>query len=158
MPPVTIHWYNAAESELKRMGIWDRLEKIAGRPLKWTDDSWTPESGTLLVGSKGVVHTNAHNSVCAWLPADEFPEKVGRPQRLPCVAGHERDWFQACRGGPVALSNFDHSGPAMELLLLGNVASLIDGPLEFDPVETKIVDNAEADALLRPEHREGWTV
>jgi len=42
--------------------------------------------------------------------------------------------------------------------LLGNVASLVDGPLEFDPVAMKIVNNAEADALLRPEHREGWTV
>ena len=157
-PPATIHWYNAPEPELKRLGIWERLEKIAGRPLKWTDNSWTPESGTLLVGSKGVVHTNAHNSVCAFLPESEFPKVSGPPQRLPHVAGHERDWFQACRGGPAALSNFDHSGPAMELLLLGNVVSLIDGPLEFDPVAMKIVNNTEADALLRPEHRAGWTV
>jgi hypothetical protein len=46
----------------------------------------------------------------------------------------------------------------MELLLLGNVASLVDGPLEFDPVKTKIVNHPQADALLRPEHRTGWTV
>lgn len=105
-----------------------------------------------------MVHTNAHNSVCAWLPERDFPNVGGPPQRLPRVAGHERDWFQACRGGPAALSSFDHSGPAMELLLLGNVASLVDGPLEFDPVATKIVNHAAADALLRPPHREGWSV
>ncbi len=74
------------------------------------------------------------------------------------MAGHERDWFQACRGGAPALSNFDHSGPAMELLLLGNVASLVEGPLEFDPVQMKIVNSAEAYRLLRPAHREGWAV
>jgi hypothetical protein len=158
LPPATIHWYNAQEQELVRLGIWQRLEKIAGRSLEWKDGSWTPRSGTLLVGSKGVVHTNAHNSVCAFLPERDFPNVGGPPQRLPHVAGHERDWFQACRGGPAALSSFDHSGPAMELLLLGNIASLVDGPLEFDPVALKIVNHARADALLRPEHREGWSL
>jgi len=158
LPPATIHWYNAPEPELLRLGVWQRLEKIAGRSLEWKDGSWTPRSGTLLVGSKGVVHTNAHNSVCAFLPERDFPNVIGPPQRLPHVAGHERDWFQACRGGPAAISNFDHAGPAIELLLLGNVASLVDGPLEFDPVAMKIVNNPEADALLRPEHREGWSV
>jgi len=59
LPPARIHWYNGPEQELKRQGIWDRLEKIAGRSLEWKDGSWTPRSGTLLVGTKGVVHTNA---------------------------------------------------------------------------------------------------
>lgn len=159
IPAATIHWYNGPEQELVRLGVWARLEKIAGRPLEWKDTSWTPRSGTLLVGSKGVVHTNAHNSVCELLPKGDFPNAAGPPQRLPHSPGHEREWFQACRGeGPAPLSSFDHSGPAMELLLLGNVASLCEGPLEFDPAAMKIVNNAEADALLRPEHREGWTV
>jgi len=30
--------------------------------------------------------------------------------------------------------------------------------LEFDPVATKIVNNADADSLLRPVHREGWSL
>ena len=42
LPPAQIHWYNAPEQELKRHGIWDRLEKIAGRSLEWKDGSWTP--------------------------------------------------------------------------------------------------------------------
>lgn len=105
-----------------------------------------------------MVHTNAHNSVCVFLPERDFPKVGGPPLRLPRVAGHERDWFQACRGGPPAISSFDHSGPAMELLLLGNVASLVEGPLDFDPVAMKIVNNGEADAPLRPEQREGWSV
>jgi hypothetical protein len=158
LPPATIHWYNAAEPELVRLGVWARLEELAGRPLEWQDGSWTPRSGTLLVGSKGVVHTNAHNSVCVFLPERDFPKVIGPPLRLPRVAGHERDWFHACRGGPAAISSFDHSGPAMELLLLGNVAGLVEGPLEFDPSAMKIVNHAEADALLRPEHRAGWSV
>ena len=158
LPPVQIHWYNAPEPELKRQGIWERLEKIAGRSLEWKE-SWTPRSGSLLVGSRGVVHTNAHNSMCALLPESDFPNSAGPPQSLPHVEGHERDWFQACRGGPAPLSNFvDHSGPAIELMLLGNVATLVGRPLEFDPVACKIVDNDEADRALRLAHREGWSL
>jgi len=158
LPPVQIHWYNAPESQLKQLGVWERLEKIAGRPLEWKDNSWTPRSGSLLVGSKGVVHTNAHNSVCAILPESDFPNQGGPPQSLPRAGSHEREWLEACRGGPTPFSNFNHSGPAIEMLLLGNVATLVGQPLEFDPVACKIVNNEEADAALRPQHREGWSV
>jgi hypothetical protein len=113
-----------------------------------------------------VVHTNAHNSVCALLPAKDFPNSGGPPRKLPRapahgehgVPGHEREWIQACKGGPTPFSCFDHSGPAIELLLLGNVASLVRQPLEFDPVAMKITNSAEADKLLRPEHRKGWSL
>jgi len=46
----------------------------------------------------------------------------------------------------------------MELLLLGNVASLIAQPFEFDPVAGKIVNDAEADRALRPTPRKGWSL
>jgi hypothetical protein len=158
LPPARIHWYNAHESELKRQGIWARLEKIAGRPLEWKD-SWTPRSGTLLVGSKGIVHTNAHNSICALLSEGDFPNAGGPPQRLPRAGSHDREWHQACKGGPAPISNFyDHSGPAIELVLLGNVASLVGQPIEFDPVACKIPGNDEANQALHPPHREGWTL
>ncbi len=155
LPPARIHWYNAPKAELERQGIWERLEAIAGRPLAW-EGSWTPESGSLLVGSRGVVHTNAHNSICAVMPEGDFPDAAGPPRRLPSVPGHERDWMAACRGDGTPLSNFNHSGPAMELLLLGNVATLFKEPLEFDPATCKVVNHDEADRLLRPARREGW--
>ena len=158
MPPARIHWYNGPEEELQRQGIWGRLEKIAGRSLEWQDGSWTPRSGTLLVGTKGVVHTNAHNSVCDLLPTADFPDTGGSPHSFPSVAGHQQEWVAACKGGAPPLSNFDHSGPAIELMLLGNVASLTAQPLEFDPAAGKITNNDEADQALRPAHREGWNL
>jgi hypothetical protein len=157
LPPAQIHWYNAQEEELQRLGVWQRLEKIAGRSLEWKD-SWTPRSGSLLVGSKGVVHTNAHNSICALLPASDFPDAGGRPRKLPRSGSHEREWLRACRGGPAAWSNFDHSGLAIELLLVGNVATLVNRPIVFDPAAMKIVNNDEADRALRPKPRPGWSL
>jgi len=157
LPPVCIHWYDGSEAELRRQGIWQKLEKIAGRPLQWKD-SWTPRSGTLLVGSRGVVHTNAHNSICVLLPEERLPEAAGPPERFPHVAGHQQEWVEACRGGPAPLSNFDHSGPAMELLLLGNVFSRVVQPLEFDPVGCRVLNHEGADRGLRPPRRQSWEV
>lgn len=157
LPPARIHWYNAPEAELRRQGIWQNLENIVGRPLEW-EGSWTPQSGTLLVGSKGVVHTNAHNSICVLLPEKDFPGPSGPPKTMPSVRGHMPEWADACRGGPTPLSCFDHSGPAMELLLLGNVATMFPGVLEYDPRAGRIINHAEADLALSRQHREGWSL
>lgn len=157
LPPATIHWYDGQESQLKKLGVWRKLEKIAGRSLEW-QQSWTPRSGSLLVGSKGVVHTNAHNSMCALLPEGDFPNSGGPPQTLPRAGSHEREWLQGCKGLATPISNFDHSGPAIELMLLGNVATLVGRPLQFDPAACRIADDQQADRALRPQHREGWAV
>ena len=156
LPPVRIHWYNGSERVLDEEGILKKLEGIAGRSLVW-ERSWSPVSGSMLDGSRGVVHTNAHNSICAILPESDFPEAAGPPRRLPPSGSHEREWVAACRGEATPISNFNHSGPAMELLMLGNIATLFpEQTLEYDPRRCKIVNHEEADRLLRPPRREGW--
>jgi hypothetical protein len=45
----------------------------------------------------------------------------------------------------------------MELLLLGNIASLVGQPFEFNPVALKILNHQEADRALRPPRRDGWS-
>jgi hypothetical protein len=56
------------------------------------------------------------------------------------------------------MSNFDYSGPVLELLLLGNICTLVGRPIEFDPVSCKIINDDEADRAIRPPRREGWDV
>ena len=81
-----------------------------------------------------------------------WPETVERSR------GPEQDWFAACRGGKTTWSNFDYASAKNEILMLGNVATQFEGQLEFDPQAMKIVNNAEADACLRSEYRQGWTL
>jgi hypothetical protein len=100
-----------------------------------------------------------HNSECALLPLKKFPQQGGRPQRIPRGGSHEHEWVDACRGrGPKPMSNFDYSGPVLELLLLGNICTLVGRPIEFDPVSCKIINDDEADRAIRPPRREGWDV
>jgi len=64
----------------------------------------------------------------------------------------------ACRGGEPPWAQFDYSGPLTEFNMLGNVATLFEGPLEYDPLAGKITNNPKADEALRFECRKGWSL
>jgi Oxidoreductase family, NAD-binding Rossmann fold len=157
-PPAQIHWHKGKRADLERLGILQKLERSAGRSLDW-GSGWASESGSLVIGAEGMVHTNMHNSECALLPLEKFPEQGGPPRRLPRAGSHEREWVDACRGrGPKPFSNFDYAGPVLELLLLGNICTLLGRPVEYDPIACKILNDEEADRALRPPRRDGWAV
>jgi len=158
LPPAQIHWCNAWDTEIKKRGIVAELEKTSGQALKWEKGSWSPHSFLFIVGSKGKAIANFHNSVCKLLPEKDFPNAGGPPQKLPRSGSHEREWVHACKGGPKPMSNFEHSGPVVELLLLGNVASLINRPLEFNPMACTILNDEEANRMLLPPYRNGWSL
>jgi hypothetical protein len=92
------------------------------------------------------------------LPEEKFKDFEGPLRTLPRSPGHEREWLEACKGGPQAKSNFNYADPLAEFVLLGNVATLVGQEIEFDPVEMKIVNNSEADAALKYEYRQGWSL
>ncbi len=157
MPAVTIHWHNGADPRAGRKII----EGLLGRRLDWGDSGerrWRDHAGILVVGTRGRIHANGHNTEITLLPADQFKDIGELKNALPRSPGHEAEWLAACRGGPAALSNFDYGGPLTEFLQLGNIATQLDGALEFDPVAGRFINNPRADALARPAYRKGWTL
>jgi hypothetical protein len=152
-PPITIIWYNGDAPGAREL----RDRATADAPEK--DRNLWQFAGTLIVGTKGSIHTTGHNMWFRLLPEDQFREvKRDRPETVEDSRGPEQDWFAACRGGPLPWSNFDYADALNEFLMLGNVATQFEGPLEFDPVAMKIVNHPAADALLRAEYRPGWTL
>ena len=156
MPPARLNWYSGGGAVKE---IFPTVQKIMGPPAAPGDRDkrhFSTHAGSLLVGEKGYVYGTGHSGSTVFLPEEKFADLEDPPQVLPRGGGPEREWFAACRGGTPGLSNFDYSGPQTELLMLGNVATQFEGPLEYDPAAMKITNNAEADALLRSEYREGW--
>jgi hypothetical protein len=105
-----------------------------------------------------MLRANEHNGGIFLYPEDKFAKEPKPAQKFPASQGHERDWLQAARGGTPTLSDFSNTGPFIELLMLGNVATQFKEELEYDPLEGKIVNNVEADALAHPEYRQGWSL
>ena len=158
MPPVKLVWGNGSRAP----GYRDTVEKVLGRGLDWGDKGekrWSDHAGAVIVGAKGKVDTNGHNTKFSLVPAESFKGvQTQRPEKLPHSRGHEREFFDAVRGGKPAWSNVDYSACLNEFLQLGNVATLFPGPLEFDPLACRITNNSEADKALRREYRKGWSL
>lgn len=153
LPPITINWYNGEFPEAQAL----RERATAGASDR--DKAAWQFAGTLIVGTKGTIHSTGHNMSFRLLPEDQFKDvQRNKPEIVDNTRGCEQDWFVACRGGKPAWSNFDHASAFAEFLMLGNIATQFEQPLDYDPASARIVNNKEADALLSSPYREGWSL
>jgi hypothetical protein len=114
--------------------------------------------GDLLVGSNGSIYSD-----CPWntrfvlLPKEKFQSiKAGAPQVLPASKGHHREWVNACKGNGKTFSGFEIGGPLTELMQLVNLATLVEGPVEYDAPSGTVLNSKAASALLHRQYRKGW--
>ncbi len=139
----------------------DRPEII----LRWYDGGMMPPipaalgdrnifdgDGTLIVGDDGML-------LGATLLPEKRAQEVGKPpQVLPRSPGHYEEWIQACKGGQPAGSNFvDHAAQLAAVVLMGNVAIRTEKKLFWDAEKLRFTNSDEANALLDPPYREGWS-
>ncbi len=153
LPPVRISWHNGQTPSVEKV-----LDPALRSGPEKDRNNWR-FAGTLIVGTKGAIHTTGHNMSFRLLPEDQFKGvQRERPETAENSRGPEQDWFAAIRGGKPAWSNFEYASALIEFLMLGNVATQFEGKLEFDPLACKVTTRPDADALLGQEYRKGWTL
>jgi hypothetical protein len=143
LPPARVTWYNGGPKPPK--------EVLLGHPM--TD--W----GCLVSGTQGAIFSS-----CPWntrfvlLPEAKFEGFQGPKPTLPRPGSHHGEWIAACKGQAKAFSGFEFGGPLTEMVLLAHVASLVGQTIEYDPLDGKILNSAEANQLLHRPYRQGWTL
>ncbi len=149
MPPVTLTWYDG------------RLKPPI--PGDFEPGRILDSNGAILMGDQGTAVHGSHGAGnLEVLPLEEMREK--EPEKtLPRVpqrdSAHEQDWIRACKDGHPASSSFDYGGPLTEMVLLGVLAMRAkDRRLEWDAPHLQITNDAEANSLVHPPYREGWTL
>lgn len=147
MPPVKLTWYDGMRPSLP-----EELE--AGRVLG------DKEGGALFKGTKGKLMCGTYNQSPRIIPESKMREYKQPAKTIPRINGtHEQDWINSCKSGKPAGSNFDYSGPLTEICLLGNVAKRMnDKKLNWDGVNMKVTNVAEANQFVKCEYRQGWTL
>ncbi len=141
MPPVRLTWRN---------GKGNVPPIVTEREIP----NWG--AAVLFVGTRGMLLANYTKHLL--LPEDAYADfQRPEPTIAPSV-GHHREWVAACKTGSPTTCNFDYSGPLTEAVLLGNVSYRAGSKLDWDAANLKATNCPPADALIRREYREGWTL
>jgi predicted dehydrogenase len=153
--PFTVHVGGPSTQE-----VFQRVHQagVSDQPSAAGTERFTSHAGCFIVGTAGQLYAIAHNTRITLLPREKYGDLSDVPRELPDSRGHEHEWMDAIRGGPPALSHFDYSGPLTEFLMLGNVATLLNRPLEYDPVAGVCVGDPQATKLLLRDYRPGWSL
>ncbi len=116
--------------------------------------------GDLVVGSKGSIYSeDPWNTRYVILPENKFEFFKGGPaETLPRSPGHHREWVEACKGEGKTFSGFEMGGPLTEVMQLANLATLFEGPLDYDIVSGRILNSERANQLTHRQYRPGWTL
>jgi predicted dehydrogenase len=121
------------------------------------------DGGVLLVGTDATVMAGCYGRSPRLIPETRmqgFTLPAKTMERVPNgMDGHEQDWIRACKGGKPASSNFEYSGPLSEMVLMGNLAVRFPGRLLlWDGEAMKVTNDDEANAYVRRQYRDGWTL
>ena len=77
---------------------------------------------------------------------------------IPVSIGHHKEWVEACKGNGKTFSSFELGGPLTELMQLVNLATLVEGPIDYDPVRGRILNSTPAQHLLHRDYRKSWVL
>ena len=150
MPPVKLTWYDG------------RLKPPI--PADFEPGRTLDSNGAILIGDKGTaVHGSHGASRLTFLPLETMKDRKDPDPTIRRVeqreGAHEQDWIRACKDGKPASSSFEYGGPLTEMVLLGVLAMRAkDRKLEWDGENLRITNDEEANALVKPEFYNGWTV
>ena len=144
-PPVKLTWYDGA--------LLPPAPKALGAA------HMNKDGGVLYVGDKGELIHETYGANPRLLP-QSLHDAVGTPpQRFARIkTSHEMNWVDACKGKTEASSPFSYAARLTEVMLLGIVSLRAGGRIEYDAANMRITNLPEANAFLRREYREGWSL
>lgn len=148
-------------------------EGFAPCKLTWYDGGLLPEnlpdidirpdsSGAILIGDKGYITHGSHGASGLRIYPNDLWKSFAKnrpPETIRRVKDHRADWLEACKGGVPASSNFDYGGPLTEMVLMGVIAARVPNKkLIWNDQEMKFTNSEEANALIKPDYHNGWTL
>lgn len=143
MPPLRMQWYDG--------GL------CPPRPLGMNLKAPMPVEGAMYVGEKGVLLTGERGRFSLF-PENKFRDFVPPPKTLPRSIGHYREWIEAAKGGKPTNCPFSFGGKLTELALLGTIAARTARVLEWDSKNLTFTNDSEANVLINPPYRSGYTL
>ena len=142
MPPVRVTWYDG--------GLRPPRPAAVDEPL-------TPD-GLMFVGEKGTILCGFNGARPRLIPASTMTAFTPPPPTLPRSPGNEREWLNACKGGPAGGADFPFTARVTETVLLGTIAARTGERLLWDGQAQTVTNVKSANQYLSREYRAGWEI
>jgi predicted dehydrogenase len=154
--PITLTWYDGS----------CRMSKPAG----WEEGKGMPATGGIILGDKGGMTFGVwgadpfrmypEKSMQDYLNMPEHKENKGPPKTIKRGGEHHKDFYNAiAEGRPAGCDFATYGGPLTEVALLSIIAMNFPGQkLLWDGPNAKFTNNDEANKMVNPPYREGWTL
>jgi predicted dehydrogenase len=111
--------------------------------------------GSIYLGTDGVLYS-PYIARPVLLPEEKFQ---GYKMPAPGAENHYLQFVEAVRGNGRTSTPFDYSGPLTESVLLGCLATRFQkSTLEWDAAKLTVMNNKDANGLVRRSYRKGWEV
>jgi predicted dehydrogenase len=149
-----------------RMQVDYKFPARGGMPavhLTWYHGGWMPEGADVYKMGSAVLFEGTDGRLIADYGTHKLFMQDGKtaapvkPWISDSVAGHHQEWLHAIRTNGTTSSHFEYGGNLTEAVLLGNVSYRSGRAFAWDAKALK-TDSPEADAFLKRDYREGWTL
>ena len=78
--------------------------------------------------------------------------------RLYDSQDHYHDWLNAIKDGSKPICDVEIGHRTSTICNIANIAYWLNRPLDWDPVKEKFSNDTEANSMLKPMFREGWSL
>jgi predicted dehydrogenase len=129
-------------------------------PKNWIDLNKIGH-GAMFKGSKGFLISDfSSRLVLPWgNDADmSYYDKRDKDEMLPDMGNFQKQWINACKTDLKTSCDFEYSGNAIEMMLLGLAAYRAGKKLEYDGATGRVTNVAKANEYLSRKYRDGWTL
>ncbi len=119
------------------------------------------DHGAMFKGTKGFLICNFDSRIILPIGKDTdmtYYNRRPKEKILPAIGNFQKEWINACKGNLKTSCDFEYGGNCIEMMLLGLVAYRVGKKLEYDGATGQVKNSPEANALLRKQYRQGWTL
>lgn len=130
--------------------------------LTWYHGGWMPEGADVYKMGSAVLFEGTDGRLIADYGTHKLFMQDGKKTGpvKPWITdsiGHHQEWLHAIRVNGSTSSNFEYGGNLTEAVLLGNVSYRAGKPIQWNAKALK-TDSPDADAYLKRDYRDGWTL
>ncbi len=141
--------------------VWHSAKAEIPQPPQLESGRKPPQTGAVVYGTQGQLSYGSHGAGSVGLfPLEDMKAYDRPPETIPRVKNHHWDWLNAIKTGTRAGSDIaTYGGPLTELAQLGIIAYHFPRQkLLWDGPNMVFTNSDEANRLIKPEFRQGWSL